>query len=87
MTDSVPRSTSLRSGACDTQSTRFSSGQFWDINKGDGQVKLFGTNYCLDAGSNPANGVVLKVWTCYPGVPQQQWYYSQFGEFDSDGAG
>jgi hypothetical protein len=54
---------SILSGACDTQSTRFSANQFWDINKGDGQIKLRGTNYCLDAGSNPGNGIELKVWT------------------------
>ena len=53
----------LRSGPCDKASTRFSSNQFWEINRGDGKVKLFGTNYCLDAGRSPADGVGLQVWT------------------------
>ncbi len=26
-------------------------------------MKLAGTNFCLDAGSKPANGVKMKVWT------------------------
>lgn len=38
-------------------------------------VQLTGTNLCLDAGSNPANGVQMKVWTCYPGLYQQTWYF------------
>jgi len=50
--------------------------QNWDITRGSGAVKLVGTNFCLDAGSSPANGVVAKIWTCYPGVYQQTWYYT-----------
>lgn len=30
--------------------------------RGSTAVKLAGTNFCLDAGSNPANGVQMKIW-------------------------
>jgi len=49
--------------ACDQAST-------WDINKGSGSVILSGTNFALDAGSNPGNNGGLKVsyssriWGC-----------------------
>jgi hypothetical protein len=36
-----------------------------------GLIQYQGTNFCLDAGSNPANGVTMKLWTCYPGLAQQ----------------
>jgi hypothetical protein len=31
---------------------------------------------CLDAGSNPSNYGPAKVYTCYPGLPQQHWYFT-----------
>lgn len=40
---------------------------------GKGNVRLHGTNKCLDAGSNPANGGGLKIWDCYEGLFQQTW--------------
>ena len=33
------------------------------FNVDQGQVKLHGTNLCLDAGSNPGNGIQAKLWT------------------------
>lgn len=46
----------------------------WEIAPGNNQgVKLAGTNFCLDAGSNPYNGGPAKLWTCLT-VPQQTWY-------------
>lgn len=47
-----------RLNACNGQAN-----QKWNIVVGTTAVKLAGTNYCLDAGSNPANGVQAKVWT------------------------
>lgn len=44
---------------------------------GNGLVQFAGTNYCLDAGSNPANGVQMKLWTCYPGLAQQTFAFPQ----------
>jgi len=36
-----------------------------------------GTNqYALDAGSDPENFGKLKLWTSYPGLTQQTWYYT-----------
>ncbi|ORY26945.1 hypothetical protein BCR39DRAFT_469795, partial [Naematelia encephala] len=43
-----------------------------------GNVQLHGTNYCLDAGDNPANGSGIKIWTCGDGWLQQTW------DFESD---
>ncbi|TFK44016.1 ricin B lectin domain-containing protein, partial [Crucibulum laeve] len=35
-----------------------------------------GSGFCLDAGSNPASGVGMKIWTCYDNLPAQQWTYT-----------
>ncbi|RSH94240.1 hypothetical protein EHS25_004043 [Saitozyma podzolica] len=50
--------------------------QKWQMARGSTAVKLAGTNFCLDAGSNPANGVQMKIWQCYPGITAQTWYYT-----------
>ncbi|KXN87394.1 Endo-1,4-beta-xylanase A [Leucoagaricus sp. SymC.cos] len=50
--------------------------QNWVIQPGTTQVKLAGYNLCLDAGVNPMNGTKMKIWTCYPGLPAQTWYYT-----------
>jgi len=52
---------------CDQAST-------WSISPGSGSVIVSGTNFALDAGSNPGNNGALKVWTSYPGLYQQTWY-------------
>ncbi|KAG9222080.1 hypothetical protein CCMSSC00406_0009309 [Pleurotus cornucopiae] len=38
------------------------------------KVQLAGTNFCLDAGSSPANGVGMKIWECFDNLPAQQWF-------------
>ncbi|ORX36966.1 ricin B lectin domain-containing protein [Kockovaella imperatae] len=51
----------------------------WNIQPGNQlSVQLVGTNYCLDAGTNPGSdpSVPAKVWQCYPGLAQQQFYYT-----------
>ncbi|KAI5449775.1 hypothetical protein NCC49_004065 [Naganishia albida] len=53
-----------------------SSAQRWSINRGAGQVRLTGTNFCLDAGSNPGNGIKMKIWQCYDNLPAQNWYFT-----------
>jgi hypothetical protein len=40
-----------------------SSKQKWVIARGSTTVKLAGTNFCFDAGSNPGNGVKAKIYT------------------------
>lgn len=50
--------------------------QKWVINRGNGQVKVAGTNFCLDAGSSPADGTKMKIWQCYDGLAAQQWYWT-----------
>jgi hypothetical protein len=62
----------LSSGSC-TPTTGFYSR--WDIVPGDNQVvRLSGLNWCLDAGLDFNSGSIisLKIWQCYPGVPQQR---------------
>ena len=44
--------------------------------KGSTKVQLNGTNFCLDAGSSPSNGIGMKIWTCYDNLPAQQWFYT-----------
>lgn len=64
---------------CADSNGRFSyyKQQLWDVKRGTTSVKLSGTNYCLDFGTSPnSNGVRAKVWTCYPGVTQQTFYYT-----------
>jgi len=53
-----------------------SAGQKWLFTKGDTKVRLAGTNFCLDAGTRPANGVGMKIWQCYDNLPAQAWHYS-----------
>ncbi|KAF6747303.1 G-X-X-X-Q-X-W domain-containing protein [Ephemerocybe angulata] len=50
--------------------------QKWVIKRGGQQIKLSGTDYCLDAGSNPASGVKMKIWQCLSNVAAQQWTYT-----------
>ncbi|KAF8988418.1 ricin B lectin domain-containing protein, partial [Cyathus striatus] len=50
--------------------------QSWSINRGSTQIRVAGTSYCLDAGSSPANGVGMKIWTCYDNLPAQTWTYT-----------
>jgi hypothetical protein len=50
--------------------------KFEFVRNAAGQVKVAGTNFCLDAGENPGNGSKLKIWTCYSGLYQQTWWYT-----------
>ncbi|BEJ11136.1 hypothetical protein CspHIS471_0105580 [Cutaneotrichosporon sp. HIS471] len=50
--------------------------KFEFVRNAAGQVKVPGTNFCLDAGTNPGNGAKLKIWTCYSGLYQQTWWYT-----------
>ncbi|KDQ25612.1 carbohydrate-binding module family 13 protein, partial [Pleurotus ostreatus PC15] len=50
--------------------------QKWIVQKGQTKVRLAGTNFCLDAGSNPGNSIRMKIWTCYDNLPAQEWYYT-----------
>jgi len=40
-----------------------SAGQRWTVVRGSTSVKLASSNFCLDAGENPGNGVKGKIWT------------------------
>jgi hypothetical protein len=43
----------------------------WDISRGSGSVLVSGTNFAFDIGLNPGNNGPVKIWTSYPGSPQQ----------------
>lgn len=53
-----------------------SNAQQWVIRSGTGQIRVAGTNFCLDAGSSPADGVKMKIWQCFDNLAAQQWNYS-----------
>jgi hypothetical protein len=62
---------------CIKKGDPFASLQLFDINKGAGQVKTTGSNFCLDSTTQfPPNGQGLKLWTCYSGLAQQNWFYT-----------
>ncbi|WVQ80077.1 hypothetical protein IAT38_002178 [Cryptococcus sp. DSM 104549] len=48
----------------------------WDISPGSGSIIVTGTNYALDAGTGTENNEPVKIWTSYPGLFQQTWYYT-----------
>ncbi|EAU81416.1 hypothetical protein CC1G_05246 [Coprinopsis cinerea okayama7 len=53
-----------------------SPGQKWDIKRGGQQIRLYGTNFCLDAGSSsPEEGAQVTIQQCSEGSPSQQWDY------------
>ncbi|KAF9446179.1 carbohydrate-binding module family 13 protein [Macrolepiota fuliginosa MF-IS2] len=64
-----------------------SQAQMWSIIRGNGTVRLSGTNYCLDAGSSPGNGVKVKIWTCYEGLVAQQWSWTDDNHIALTGRG
>ncbi|KAH9481422.1 hypothetical protein JR316_0005948 [Psilocybe cubensis] len=49
------------------------------------KIQVAGTNFCLDAGTTPANGVGMKIWQCYDGLPAQRWYKSPNGQIILEG--
>ncbi|KIJ34534.1 carbohydrate-binding module family 13 protein, partial [Sphaerobolus stellatus SS14] len=53
-----------------------SAAQQWLTGPGNTQVRFAGANFCLDAGSDPANGIPMKIWECFNGLPQQNWFYT-----------
>ncbi|KAF9048752.1 G-X-X-X-Q-X-W domain-containing protein [Panaeolus papilionaceus] len=61
--------------------------QRWTVNKGSTKVRLDGTDFCLDAGSNPASGVGLKIWQCFDNLPAQQWNYTLDNRIALEGQG
>ncbi|KAH6884294.1 carbohydrate-binding module family 13 protein/putative endo-1,3-beta-glucanase, partial [Coprinopsis sp. MPI-PUGE-AT-0042] len=53
--------------------------QYWVYHRGIGQVRVKGTNFCLDSGLNatsedPINGSQMKIWECYENLPAQTWF-------------
>ncbi|KAH6906593.1 G-X-X-X-Q-X-W domain-containing protein [Coprinopsis sp. MPI-PUGE-AT-0042] len=56
-----------------------SPAQNWVYHRGTGQVRVKGTNFCLDSGSeidckqDAANGSQMKIWQCFDNLPAQTW--------------
>jgi len=61
--------------------------QRWILKKGSTKVQVAGTNFCLDAGGNPASGTKMKIWECYDGLPAQQWWYTDDNRIALEGKG
>ncbi|PPQ65558.1 hypothetical protein CVT24_010821 [Panaeolus cyanescens] len=54
-----------------------SAAQNWIIKHGDQTtVQVAGTNFCLDAGSDPKDLVGMKIWQCFKGLSAQSWSYT-----------
>ncbi|KAF4604505.1 hypothetical protein EYR40_003279 [Pleurotus pulmonarius] len=51
-----------------------SAAQSWLISPGSTKVQLANTNFCLDAGPNPENGMGMKLFECFDNLPAQQWF-------------
>ncbi|KAF9466905.1 G-X-X-X-Q-X-W domain-containing protein [Collybia nuda] len=61
--------------------------QKWTINASTTKIVLAGTEFCLDAGSNPGNNVGMKIWRCYDDLPAQAWLYTtdnRIGLYNTD---
>lgn len=56
-----------------------SGGQQWELERDNTAVKLRGTAFCLDAGSDPKDGTPLTDSTCYVNAPSQIWSLSSDG--------
>ncbi|KAJ3512418.1 hypothetical protein NMY22_g15336 [Coprinellus aureogranulatus] len=64
-----------------------SAAQKWVIQSGSTKVRLANTNFCLDAGSTPGNGVQMKIWQCYDNLAAQQWYFTPDNRIALEGQG
>ncbi|KAJ8507542.1 hypothetical protein ONZ45_g10099 [Pleurotus djamor] len=55
-----------------------SAAQKWRIRASPGptKIQLDGTNFCLDSGLTPGNGVQLKIWQCFDNLGAQKWWYT-----------
>ncbi|KAH6911561.1 20 kDa protein having G-X-X-X-Q-X-W motif-containing protein [Coprinopsis sp. MPI-PUGE-AT-0042] len=51
------------------------------------QIRLVGTDHCLDGGENPQDGTKLKIWQCFDNLPAQQWQFTKDRRFILAGTG
>ncbi|KAL1407806.1 hypothetical protein Q8F55_007241 [Vanrija albida] len=49
--------------------------QSWDIHRGNGALRLKGTDWCVEAADDPAAKDKVKLWRCYPGIAAQSWLW------------
>ncbi|KAF7436141.1 hypothetical protein PC9H_002967 [Pleurotus ostreatus] len=66
-----------------------SNAQKWRIASKPGatRLQLDGTNFCLDSGLTPGNGVQLKIWQCFDGLAAQKWWYTEDKHIALEGKG
>ncbi|KAF9524373.1 ricin B lectin domain-containing protein [Crepidotus variabilis] len=62
-----------------------SQAQKWVIDLGTTKVRVAGTNFCLDRGETPGNGVGMKIWQCYQNQPPQAWVFNDVGTVAASG--
>ncbi|KAH6906598.1 ricin B lectin domain-containing protein [Coprinopsis sp. MPI-PUGE-AT-0042] len=57
--------------------------QRWTFNRNEirSQIRVSGTNFCLDAGGDPSvpDGTQMKIWECYDNLPRQEWFVGDNG--------
>ncbi|KAF8060712.1 carbohydrate-binding module family 13 protein [Lyophyllum atratum] len=72
----------------DCNHTKAQQWSLYSLTAGD-IIAIHGTNFCLDAGSNPVSGVGMKIWTCYtnPKIPAQKWVYTADHRIALEGKG
>ncbi|WWC93767.1 hypothetical protein V866_000603 [Kwoniella sp. B9012] len=51
--------------------------QRWLIDKGKTKLRLKGTDFCLDAGLEPQDFTGLKIWKCFDGLFDQDFWYTE----------
>jgi len=61
--------------------------QKWVINRANTKLRVAGTNFCLDAGTNPVSGTYMKIWKCYDNLPAQAWHYTNDNRIALTGRG
>lgn len=61
--------------------------QNFEWNQASTKIRVANTNFCLDAGSSPGNGIGMKIWTCYDNLPAQQFYRTDDLRFAVEGKG
>ncbi|KAF6764171.1 ricin B lectin domain-containing protein [Ephemerocybe angulata] len=80
--------TPVRLGHFDGKDQAPVSARLWTLNRGPTKVKLSqNPEFCLDAGTNPTNGTLMKVWQCYDNLPAQAWYWTDDNRIALEGQG
>ncbi|KAL7413805.1 ricin B lectin domain-containing protein [Mrakia frigida] len=73
--------------AVDMYDCNGSGAQAFVWNEGSTKIRVAGTKFCLDAGTNPGNGIGMKIWSCIDDLPAQQFYRTEDKRIAVEGKG